>query len=76
MYNLLYPHQTHKNKREYNSDRRRKQILFRKDINFPSFHKREYNSDRRRKPDDVIFTGTIQEIDKREYNSDRRRKHV
>ena len=59
------------NKREYNSERRRKLCKI-----FPStykiYYKREYNSERRRKL--ILFSITIYIMNKREYNSERRRK--
>ena len=62
------------NKREYNSERRRKHALLKLSESLLE-HKREYNSERRRKLDALVYEGKNGGINKREYNSERRRKH-
>ena len=61
------------NKREYNSERRRKHWFL---YIHPkqSVNKREYNSERRRKLKKSFLFITIKSLYKREYNSERRRK--
>ena len=62
-----------KNKKEYNSDRRRKLKVMHKAM-VGTWNKKEYNSDRRRKLCKNNFMSELSGEDKKEYNSDRRRK--
>ena len=64
------------NKREYNSERRRKPDSHDDNLSIYQLNKREYNSERRRKLWSLLLPIILASSNKREYNSERRRKRT